>query len=277
MDAYERVEELPAALRRPLADWLLALADNKRLLGLRYAEWCTGAPELEADVALSAMAQYELGHARLLHGVLSSMAEDPRDEARELDPAAWRSLPALDRPAAGWPEVVALNAVLDTLLTVNMRAAAEGNVGALAQRLRKAVSEERYHSLHARAWLRRLGTAPEAIVKRTSDAVAALWTQCLAWFGPPAEDNALDRLAAAGVLAAGASALRDRFLDAAAEIVVAPFELPARRLDGGWRLQLQIDWRAWNETSRRHGTPEFDEDSFAMLTGAHARALGVSD
>ena len=49
-------EELSAEVRQSLANWLMAMSDTKHLLGLRYAEWCTGAPELEADIAASAMA-----------------------------------------------------------------------------------------------------------------------------------------------------------------------------------------------------------------------------
>src|SRR4051794_11955348 len=49
---------------------LASLADNKYMLGRRYAEWCTGAPLLESAVAASAMAQDELGHARSFYPVL---------------------------------------------------------------------------------------------------------------------------------------------------------------------------------------------------------------
>jgi len=34
-----------------LADLILSIADNKQMLGLRYAEWATRAPSLEADIA----------------------------------------------------------------------------------------------------------------------------------------------------------------------------------------------------------------------------------
>ena len=36
-------------------DLIAQLADNKLFLGRRYAEWCTGAPTLEAAVAAAAM------------------------------------------------------------------------------------------------------------------------------------------------------------------------------------------------------------------------------
>lgn len=278
MKRYEEPGDLTAGLRAALADWLLAVADNKHLLGLRYAEWCTGAPELEADIAASAMAQYELGHARLLRGVLADLPEDPQDGARDEDPASWRNLPLLDRPFRSWTELVVANALLDTLLTVNLQAAAAGAYQPLAQRLRKAVAEEQYHQVHARAWFRRIAVGGDEAVAALRSAVEEAWPQCVAWFGPPEEDNALDLLAGAGVLDAGAAALRDRYL----EEIVPLFEdtalpPPARKAAGRWELQAELEWEGWSEASRRHGTPRFDAACFRMLTGAETRAMGVRD
>ncbi len=276
MSEYERFDRVPETARRDLADWMLVLADNKRVLGLRYGEWATGAPELEADVAISAMAQYELGHARLLRGALSSTGADPRTDARATDPSTWRCLPALDRSAPSWTEVVALNALVDNLLTVNLAAAAAGGLAPLAQRLRKAVAEEHYHSLHAQAWVARLLDGPAAIVARLQATVDRVWPQCIAWFGPDGADNALDGLAEVGILETGAAGLRNRFLDTTADLFTGGVEVAAVRDDSGWNLGA-IDWNDWHEASRRHGTPDFDEESFAMITGAHARAMGVED
>ena len=47
------VNTLDAALRDPMYALLASLADNKYVLGRRYAEWCTGAPMLESAVAVT--------------------------------------------------------------------------------------------------------------------------------------------------------------------------------------------------------------------------------
>lgn len=266
MSRYESFDEVPAEIRQPLADWLLTLADNKRVLGLRYAEWCTGAPELEADVAVSAMAQYELGHARLLRGALNDLDEDPRDESRQNDPAAWRCLPALDRPAGDWVELVALNGLVDALLTVQMEAAVGGGLRPLAQRLRKAVAEEKYHGMHASAWLDRILDGPRELGVRLAGHVREILPQCLAYFGPD-ENNALDRLAEAGILDGDAATLRARFEEAVLPVLA----------DRVGRHEVEVDWTGWNPETRRHGAPDFDDDTFALLTGAHARSVGVTD
>jgi ring-1,2-phenylacetyl-CoA epoxidase subunit PaaC len=54
----------------PIRDLILIMADSKRLLGTRYAEWILGAPELETGIACASMAQDEWGHARLLYALL---------------------------------------------------------------------------------------------------------------------------------------------------------------------------------------------------------------
>src|SRR5262249_23898548 len=56
-----------------LSTLVLSLADNKQMLGLRYAEWATRAPSLEADIAAAAMGLDDLGHARVLYGCLEPL------------------------------------------------------------------------------------------------------------------------------------------------------------------------------------------------------------
>jgi len=137
-----------------LADLVLALADNKQLLGLRYAEWAIRAPSLEADIAAAAMGLDELGHSRVLYGCLDPVGADPRGPDREADPGTYRNLPYFDRPWTEWSQFVAANAVLDTAFTALVQACVEGNVDVLRSRLRKMLQEERYHFLHGRSWLR---------------------------------------------------------------------------------------------------------------------------
>ncbi len=261
-------EDLSAEVRQSLANWLMAMSDTKHLLGLRYAEWCTGAPELEADIAASAMAQFELGHARVLRGVLGDLPEDPRDETRDTDMGAWFSAAALDRPFADWTELVASNALVDALLTVNLQSAKDGGYRPLTQRLRKVLAEEEYHAVHAGAWIQRLAAGPEATVVRLRAVVDAVWGGCLAWFGPET-GNGLDELYDAGVLADDAAGLRQRYID-----TVAPaFEGTSLRL----APHAETDWDGWSAASRRHGIPAFNERCFAMVTGATTRAMGVRD
>ena len=162
-----------------VSDLVLSLADCKQLLGLRYAEWCSATPTLEADIAAAAMGLDDLGHSRVLAGCLSELGTDPRGPERENDPAAYRNVAFLDDTWTEWEQFVAANAILDTAFSVMIESLVEGEVELLRTRLRKMLAEERYHFLHGRSWLNELGTSP---------AVDQAWREAVEWFGPDGEE-----------------------------------------------------------------------------------------
>ena len=49
-----------------LAEFVLSMADDEFVIGFSDSEWTGIAPILEEDVAMSSIAQDELGHARAL-------------------------------------------------------------------------------------------------------------------------------------------------------------------------------------------------------------------
>src|SRR6267378_2257540 len=122
-----------------LSDLVLSIADNKQMLGLRYAEWATRAPSLEADIAAAAMGLDDLGHSRVLYGCLEPLGEDPRGPDRETDPGSLRSLPYFDEPWTEWGQFVAANSILDTAFSTMIEACVGGSVEVLQHRLRKMI------------------------------------------------------------------------------------------------------------------------------------------
>jgi 1,2-phenylacetyl-CoA epoxidase catalytic subunit len=227
-----------------LASVVLALADNKQLLGLRYAEWATRSPSLEADIAAAAMGLDDLGHSRVLHGCLEALGEDPRGESREADSAAYANLAYFDRPWSRWDEFVAANAVLDTAFTLTLEACVEGSSEVLQSRLRKMLQEERYHFLHGRSWLRQGLDAAQ---------LERAWREALVFFGPPHGD--LDELRDAGLLSRGAGELGERL---AARLELEP---PA----------VALDWSGWTAARRRIEPGGIDAATFEMMRGLEER------
>jgi 1,2-phenylacetyl-CoA epoxidase catalytic subunit len=223
-----------------LSDLVLNLADNKQMLGLRYAEWATRAPSLEADIAAAAMGLDDLGHSRVLYGCLEPLGADPRGPERESDPGSLRNLAYFDEPWAEWSQFVAANAVLDTAFTVMIEACVAGSVEVLQHRLRKMLMEERYHFLHGRSWLRSgIDAAP----------LDRAWQEAIEWFGPPDGDSA--DLHRDGKLSMGPSQLLARLEE--------QLETKAPRTD--------IDWNKWNAVRRRGTSGAIDAHTFAMLRG----------
>jgi 1,2-phenylacetyl-CoA epoxidase catalytic subunit len=226
---------------------VLSLADNKQLLGLRYAEWATRAPTLEADIAAAAMGLDDLGHSRVLYGCLEALGDDPRDAKREVDSSSYRALPFFDSPWETWAQFVAANAVLDTAFSLVIRSFVEGNVEVLQSRLRKMLMEERYHYLHGRSWLREgIDEAP----------VHEAWRQAIEWFGPP--DGELARLHSRHALSMGPAELAAQLSESLATSVPESVR----------------DWSNWDETRRRSRGGAIDEGTFLMLRGLEEGKFG---
>ena len=223
-----------------LPDLVLSLADNKQMLGLRYAEWATRAPSLEADIAAAAMGLDDLGHSRVLYGCLEPLGADPRGPERETDAASLRNLAYFDEPWSEWSQFVAANAILDTAFTVMIEACVGGSVEVLQHRLRKMLMEERYHFLHGRSWLRSgIDSAPLLLA----------WQEALEFFGPP--DGEVEQLRREGKLATGPAQMRARLEE--------QLEMKAP--------EVTIHWNLWDPLRRRTAEGAIDEHTFGMLRG----------
>lgn len=174
-----------------MRDLILVLADSKRMLGTRYAEWILGAPELEAGIACASMAQDEWGHGRLLYALLKDFGDDPEHIEHGREPGEYRSIEILDQPPRSWPEVIVINALVDTALTIQLEALSDSDHAPLKQRVGKVLDEEVFHAQHGNAWLKRLAAAtPEARAEVTTAVKNAL-PVIVRWFGPGAEGDAL--------------------------------------------------------------------------------------
>ena len=118
MTMVEKASELEAGASEEMRALILTLADNKRLLGIRYSDWMLGAPTLETGIAASSMAQDEWGHGRLTYALLSDFGDDPKRIEHDREASEYRSMEAFDRPFASWAEMIAAALLLDTALTV---------------------------------------------------------------------------------------------------------------------------------------------------------------
>src|SRR5207237_1365785 len=202
------VQTLDAALREPMYALLLSLADNKYVLGRRYAEWCTGAPMLESAVAAAAMAQDELGHARSFYPLLRGFPSG-RD-ATQMEEKGWQQRPTsamrcLDERFGTWCDFLAANLVVDSALTTLLATAVDSPYEPLRQRARKIQQEEAGHWVHAAGWVRRTAGSRRDLAAALSN----VWDDAFTWFGQP-DDAAVGALHTGGVLADGPAALRTR-------------------------------------------------------------------
>ncbi len=252
---------LDESTRAAVRDLILVLADSKRLLGYRYAEWMLGAPELETGIACSSMAQDEWGHARLLYALLKDFDDDV-DALEHGRPAAeYRSIAALDAPPDGWPGVVALMVLVDGALCVQFEALRGSAYEPLRQRMAKMLEEERFHAAHGSAWLRRLAGGGNASRAAMVAAIEEMIGPVLAWFGPDGGSGA--SLVEAGIADAAGGGLRRRFLER-----VAPL-LDAAGLDAPG--MADPDLAGFDPVRRRVGGGAPDEGTVAKIRGDRNR------
>ena len=195
------------ATSSPVIDLIAALADNKLFLGRRYAEWCTGAPTLEAAVAAASMAQDEIGHARSFYPLLQDLAGASGETEPETR-TQFTNVAMLNESFESWPDFVAANLLLDTALTVLLEAAGRSSLASLAQRARRILEEEPLHWLHGQGWTRRLAAIGPGVRRALIDSLAATMPHSRQIFG-----CAVDDLVDLGVLDASEPDLVSRFED----------------------------------------------------------------
>ena len=255
---------LPANMRTSVRDLILVLADTKRVLGMRYAEWLLGAPELEAGIALASMAQDEWGHARLLYALLKDFGEDVDAIEHGRQPADYRSMQMLDVAPQSWPELVALNAIVDRALSVQLQSLVASSYVPLRQRVQKILDEEQFHSAHGRAWFNRLAQAGGEARTELASAVTRYLPDTLMWFGP--DSDSTRAVTAAAIMDATTNELRARLAETIAPLLNAVGNADAVN-------SSKLSWDGYNEATRRNGKSVPDDELIAKIRGDKNRAF----
>jgi ring-1,2-phenylacetyl-CoA epoxidase subunit PaaC len=238
-----------------LVNLVVVLADNKYYLGRRLSEWIAGAPSLEEGVAAAALAQEELGHARVLYPLLEELPfpHRPQPLEREQDRARRYAVSYLDAPWPAWPQAVAALALVDTALTTMLEHLTGSSYQALARRVGRILQEESFHLAYAEGRVRALGES-EPGRRLLQEQVDALLPEMLLWFGPPGEPG-VEALRSEGLVAGDNDSWRQSYLGRLAPLLLEvglrlplglQWDLARRR----WEHQ-ELPWQRWNRLQRR--------------------------
>jgi ring-1,2-phenylacetyl-CoA epoxidase subunit PaaC len=171
------------AVRAAFREWLLRVADDELTIGHRHSEWTGVGPDIESDVAMSSIAQEELGHARLFYEqVAGDQPGGPDLLAFGRPPAEFRNAVLLEQPNHGWEFSIVRLALYETFegqrLGLLARCGQEP-VAAIAATLGR---EERYHGLFAATWLERMARPSADARARVQAALDAAWPYALGFF-----------------------------------------------------------------------------------------------
>jgi ring-1,2-phenylacetyl-CoA epoxidase subunit PaaC len=227
-----------------LVNLVVVLADNKFFLGRRFSEWLSGGPSLESSVALAAIAQEELGHARALYPLLDEMplVDTPGSLQRGGERERKYCMSCLAEPWQWWADVVAALILVDPALTVLFRALEGSRYDDLRQRAARVPAEEVFHRKYADGRVRDLARTEQGrtTLQRRID---SMLPEVLMWFGPSGEPGVAS-LKSQGLLARDNDEMREAFRADVGPVLDA----------NGLRYQEEeLPWERWNSLQRRLG------------------------
>jgi len=232
------------AVRGAFREWLLRTADDELVIGHRHSEWTGFGPDIESDVAMSSIAQEEIGHARVFYEQIGpDDGSTPDQLAFGRSPREYRHAALLEHENGGWEFSIVRLALYEPFEAGRLRLLGASGHEPVAGLARTLAREERYHGLFAETWLARLTKAAVEDRGRVQRALDEAWPDALGLLETTPAD---DLLRAAGVLGETPAAARAAWEDAVRPILTG--------------CGLAIPRAAAREGGRRgaHG-PEFEQ------------------
>jgi ring-1,2-phenylacetyl-CoA epoxidase subunit PaaC len=231
---------------RALALLLLSMADDEFVIGFSDSEWTGIGPILEEDVAISSIAQDELGHAQALYMLLAEIVADGRDAdaiAYDRPPEGYVHARLLDHPRGDWAATIVRRYLYDTADAARLEALVDSSHRPLAELVAKIRREERYHLMHVETWLERLARAPGEPRDRLLAALARMGPDAGTVLAPLPGETSLVRHGIVGEpFAAIEARWRDRVAGTFAGLALP--DLPATRDPGRARTDHSPAFRA---------------------------------
>lgn len=188
------MDTVPAHLVTPLTQLLLAVGDDKLMLGHRNSDWTGLAPILEEDIAFSALAQDEMAHAQALYDLAGELSGQSADQlAFGRSPAAYRCAAIVEVPDDfDWSVALARQLFCDHFDVLRLGRLARSAWKPLADLAARLTAEENVHVEHADTWIDRLGNGTTDSHTRLQAALDRVATLAPGLFEPVAQQADLE-------------------------------------------------------------------------------------
>lgn len=164
--------------RQELFDFVVAQADDAMVLGQRLSEWCSNAPYLEEDLALTNVALDYVGRAKMFYEYASRLdggKKSADDIAFMRDGRDYRNLIIMELPIGDFAFSMARQFLIDVFNVEYMTLLQNSKDSEIAAIAGKAVKESRYHLRRSHEWVVRLGDGTGDSHERTQKAIDELW------------------------------------------------------------------------------------------------------
>ena len=192
MTRLDSLDVLQGIAREAVIQLLYRMADDELIIGHRNSEWTGHGPILEADIAFSSMAQDEMGHAQAYYSMLHQLGErDPDTLAFGRKSREFRCASLVCLPKGDWGFSILRQFLYDAAETVRLTALSESSLVPLAQLAGKLRGEEKYHLMHGRSWVLRLGNATDESHGKMQAALDLAYPHALGLFEPTEYDEPL--------------------------------------------------------------------------------------
>lgn len=193
-----------------LTTYTLRLADNALIMGHRLGEWCSKAPILEEDLAITNMALDMIGRAEAIlryTAELEGKGHTEDDLAYRRDERKYYNYLLVEQPNGDFAYTIArqlFNSAYEFFYYTELMNSKDATLAAIAA---KSIKEIKYHLKHASDWTIRLGDGTEESASRMQNAINELWM----YTGELFESDELDENLSALGIAPNASELKGKW------------------------------------------------------------------
>ncbi|OEJ99464.1 1,2-phenylacetyl-CoA epoxidase subunit PaaC [Roseivirga misakiensis] len=202
--------------QQALKELLYKMADDQLILGHRNSEWTGFGPLLEEDIAFSSMAQDKVGQSWQLFKILNELGEsDPDTVAFMRNAEQFHNCQLVELPNGEYDFSLIRHFLFDTAELIRFQMLSESSYEPLANLAKKIKGETKYHSMHAKVWIKQLGSATEESITRLQQSLDLAMPYALGIFEPSTFEN---ELISEGIFA-GESALKEQWIPAVTSVL----------------------------------------------------------
>lgn len=226
-----------------ISQYAIRQGDDALVLGHRLSEWCSRAPFLEEDLALTNEALDFIGRARMFYGYaaeLSGGACSEDDLAYLRDCREFTNYLIYELPRGDFAFTMARQFLVDSFNVLFFDRLQSSKDDTLAGIAAKVLKESRYHLRRSREWMLRLGLGTEQSHSRLQKAIDELWGYTSELFS----SDPLNRSLIESGIAVDPVAFQTDWTEAVTSTLrAAGLELPASEWQaGGGREGKHTEW-----------------------------------
>ena len=173
------MSDLDKKIQEPLINVLLCVADDKLFLGHRNSDWTGIAPILEADIAFSSLAQYDIAHASAFYELIGSINGQNPDQiafGRKTNEYLCADIVTKD-DEFNWANAIARQFYCNVYDYLRLQRLSNATWAPLANLSKRICAEQKIHVDHITTWVEHLGKGTEDSkirIQKALDAYAPL-------------------------------------------------------------------------------------------------------